>query len=145
MSGLDCVIANSLAEARRQATLYSEATMTSTVIVTRRTTVGALDYSTGLVVDAPTTIYSGKARLSRLRGNVAMDLGDEQEYFTMVTVSIPLTAPLVIIDDMVEISASPDPHVVTRLFRVTDTEGGGDLPTAQTFNGLGVARSRTNT
>ena len=145
MSNLDAVITSSLTEARRQATLFSEATMTATVLVTRRNNVGALDYATGLVVDAPTTIYSGKARLSRVRGNVSMDIGEEVEYYSTLTVSIPLSAALVIIDDMVQITASPDPHVVTRQFRVTDTEGGGDLPTSQTFNALGVARSRTNT
>ena len=144
MSDVACVIASSLAEAQRQGLIFSDGTMTTTVTITRRGNPGGLDYTTGLVIDPDTTIYTGKARVSRTTGDVPMLLGDEQEYFQHVEVSIPLSAPQVIIDDMVEITSSKDPHVVGRLFRVTDTVLGGDIPTAQTVNGIGVARSRTN-
>jgi hypothetical protein len=118
--------------------------MTATVTITRRNAPGALDYSTGLVTDAPTTVYTGKARIGQIRGGTTMDIGGEVQFFSQVTVSIPLSAAQVIIDDMVHIDTAVDPHVVGREFRVTDTEGGGDIPADQSFNALGVARSRTN-
>lgn len=142
MTDIGCVIQSSLVAARKQATAFAEGTMTTTVTVSRRSGLGALDYATGLVTDPDTTIYTGKARIGRLQGTTQLILGDEQEYFASVQVSIPLTAPQVVIDDIVEITSGPDPYVIGRTFRVTDTGGGGDLPTSQTFTALGVSRSR---
>ena len=139
-----CAISASLTAAQAQAKDFSEGTMTATVLITRRNAPGALDYTTGLVADPNTTIYHGKARVGVVQGASQLILGDEQQYFSTVDIAIPLDAPQVIIDDMVQIETSLDPHVVNRLFRVADVGGGGDLPVAQTLTAVGVARSRGN-
>jgi hypothetical protein len=143
-ASVSCAVGAALSAASMQVTAFSEATMRSTVRITRSNLSGTLNYDTGLVDDPSVVIYEGKARISQVRGGSPMLLGDEQEFFSTVSVAIPLSAPQVIIDDTVEILSGPDPHVVNRMFRVTDTEGGGDLPADQVFNALGVARSRTN-
>lgn len=105
---------------------------------------GSFSYDTGLHTETETIIYSGKAAIGEVTGGNPMLLGDEDQFFSSVQVSIPITAALVIIDDIVEILSGPDPHVIGRTFRVTDVGGGGDIPVEQVINASGVARSRTN-
>ena len=139
------VVGYSLLEAERQAVAFVEGTMVGTVRVTRRSDPAGLNYTTGMVNDPEVIIYEGKARIGQASGANQMFLGDEQEYFANVIISIPLLTALVIIDDTALVLTGPDAHSLNRSYRVADVTDGGDLPTDQSFTCIGVARSRGNT
>ena len=72
-----------------------------------------------LTPDAGTVVYSGPARL-RTPSGVEREVlfGESQVTSTRFAVTIPHDSPQILIDDVVAITASDDPHIANRSFRV---------------------------
>lgn len=89
--------------------------------------------TTGLETATTTgAIWSGPARIYGTSGSLTM-VGDAVVSLAQTTISIPQTAPLIKVDDIVTVtSTSDDPAMVNKRYRVVDvTEGGLLSPTRQ--------------
>lgn len=113
--------------AREYVKKMTVAQMTSQVVVTRP---GAptFDSATGLTeAHTGSTVWSGPARIYSTTGSLTV-LGEGLVSMGQTTISIPQDAPLPRVDDIVEVTASPDdPAMVERRYRVIDVSEGGLL------------------
>jgi len=106
--------------------------MTSTVTI-ERPAVPTFDSTTGMsTAHTSVVVWSGPARIYSTTGGMQL-VGGGLAAIGQSTVSIPQDAPLPKVDDMVEVTASPDdPAMVGRRYRVIDvTEGGILSPSRQ--------------
>lgn len=126
---------------------FAESNMVSVVRITR-TGSAVLDEMTGvLATPEPSMVYEGKARVAIVSGPVTMSLGDEPQYFSGSSVSIPVVVasherltPLV--DDLIEILVHDDPLLVGLVFRVLDVEAGGHMQAARRMQVTGAQRAQ---
>lgn len=114
----------------------AESLMTDTCVVTRGApSSGSLDPVTGLpVAGTPTTVYTGKCRLTAPRetvtaGSQRPSAGDVAVTATS-TLSIPISAARLRIDDRVTITASVNPSLGATSFTVSKLLSGSHM-TAQ--------------
>lgn len=130
-----------IARATKVARTYAEGNMNSAVRITRPTE-AVFNRSTG-VLDEPAEalVYAGKARITPLQGPVQLSIGDDPQFYSSCNVSVPLTV-MPQVDDIVQITASPDPGVIGRVFRIEDVEGGGEMPVVRRVRATGVQHSR---
>ena len=76
-------------------------------------------------------------------GSVTMDIGDEPQYFSSLTVYIPQAAPInPRIGDLVQVMANPDADIIGSYYRVTDVPVGGRLTSSITLRCTGIAPSK---
>lgn len=131
-----------IAQATRLAKSYAEGNMNCTVRVSRPTD-AVFNRATGVLSEpAEATVYAGKARITGLSGPVQLSIGDDQQFYSSCYVSVPLSAAPQV-DDIVQITGSPDAGVIGRFFRVEDVEGGGEMPVVRRMRVTGVQHSRT--
>lgn len=126
---------------------FAERNMVARVRITR---LGApvLDPVTGVLdAAAPELVYEGIGRVSLVSGPVTMSLGDEPQYFSGSSVSIPVEVDGVHavprVDDVVEVLEHPDSLVVGLSFRVMDVETGGHMIAARRMQVTGAQRAKT--
>lgn len=143
MSLLSGLIARSTVAVRPLAQAYAEGNMIAMVKVTRPTA-PVFDRDTGglAAMGADSVRYEGKARVYSVTGPVQYALGDEPTFYSSTFVSIPITAPIPRVDDVVEILSHPDPNIVGRSFRVQDVEAGGQIPVVHRMQVVGIQASR---
>lgn len=112
---------------------YVEGNMTALVVITR---------GTGTT---RTTVYAGRARVHRLANSVQMGFGDEPQYLTSGTISVPNTTdandavPVVPrVNDNVRVTRHHDPRLVGRSFRVMSVALGGQFSAEVSLSVLGA-------
>lgn len=141
MSAMAGIVKRSTDLAVLRARAYAEANMQSTVTIARRSK-PVFDQTTGrLAPGAPTTIYTGIARIYDVTGGTMMLLGEDPQYVRSSFVSIPMSAPVPQVDDVVEVTAHPDPALIGKFFKITDVSAGGQLPAARRLSVQGVEAS----
>jgi hypothetical protein len=125
------------------ATTYCNRNMTSTVSVVRKS-VPVLDPDSGMLSSLDDhVVYTGIARVYSVSGPLTMQVGDEPQYFSATTVSIPeRTDPWPQVDDVVTILTCPDDKVVGRSYRVTDVNVAGQFASALALSCTGVQPAR---
>lgn len=85
----------------------------------------------------------GIAGITPAQGPITMELGDEPQYYSSVTVYLPQSAPKnPRINDIVEVLGSPDGDMVGRRFRVVDVPAGGRITASIALQCTGIAPSR---
>ena len=121
---------------------YAESNMTATVRVSRLAD-PTLDTNTGILSADPAgdTVYEGAGRVWTVAGPLTMGIGDELSTFSSTFVSIPMSADLPHVDDLVEITAHSDPTMVGRAYRVMDVEAGSQIPAARKMQVQGIQSS----
>lgn len=119
---------------RARAYLYKQtvAQMTSQVTIHRPGTPSFNATSGTMTAQGATTIWSGPARIYSIQGSLQV-VGGGIASLGQTTISVPQDAPLAKVDDMVEVTSSPDdPAIVGKQYRVIDvTEGGIVSPARQ--------------
>lgn len=106
------------------------ATMAHTAELARPTSptgAGAFDPETGTYPAAePTALWSGPCRVQPLsRSGIATpEAGGDLVTTVDYQVTVPFDAPRAQVDDLLTITAGPDPQLLTRTFRVTDAAVG---------------------
>lgn len=115
------------ARARAYVKKMAVAQMTSQIVITRPGT-PTFDATTGLTTaHTGTTVWTGPARFYSTTGGVQV-IGDAVVSLGQTTVAIPQDAPLPEIDDIVDVTSSPDDTaMVGRRYRVIDVSEGGLL------------------
>lgn len=131
-----------LAKAQEVAQRFAEGNMISTVDVTRPAD-PVFDSTTGLLSEASSEVYSGKARITPITGPIEQSTGDIPTFFQSCYVSVPLGAPVPRVDDVVTITAHLDPAAVGRAFRVTDVASGGEIPVVRRLACTGIEHTRS--
>lgn len=86
--------------------------------------------------------YGAMAGITPAEGPITMNLGDEPQYYSSVTIYIPARAARCRIDDVVLVMANPDPDLVERYFRIIDVPDGGRINASQALSATGIAPSR---
>lgn len=121
---------------------YAESNMTATVRVSRLAD-PTLNVTTGVLTADPAgdTVYEGAGRVWTVAGPLTMGIGDELSTFSSTFVSIPMSADLPHVDDLVEITAHSDPTMVGRAYRVMDVEAGSQIPAARKMQVQGIQSS----
>ncbi len=109
----------------------AESVMTATCRITRRTAAtGVYDSSTGRTTyTAPTEVYEGPCRIQRaaLTGTQAPIRGEKLTPVRPYTVSLPITAEGIQVNDLVEILTADDPDTTGKHLTVVDVRGGSLL------------------
>lgn len=108
----------------------TEANMRSRVHITRTTeSSGAFDRTTGRpAAPSSTDIYEGPARIFKVTGGGAYELGEEQQFPSQTYVAIPMSAPRPQIKDEITVLEDDDDELVDRRFKIDDVEVGGMVP-----------------
>jgi hypothetical protein len=116
-----------------------------------------MDVDDDLLAKATGVVYSGRGRVARVSGPVQYMLGEEPQYFSSTTISIPDTHeadaadgsyfvgdPVVPrVDDIAEVLAHPvDPRLAGAKYRVTDVSHGGQFGPFLTLSVIGVQYSK---
>jgi hypothetical protein len=104
--------------------------MPDTVTVSRPTTSGgAVDPAGTFVPATATAIYSGAARLRPAASTreATSIFGDGVITETRYVLTVPYDTPVVLVGDVVTVSASDDPSIDLRAFRVTRRPAGSWL------------------
>ena len=143
------VTQRSLAFAQRLARQHAEGAMNSLVVIRRKGVWSEADYeydpeSPQTIYDDPDTPGAGaKAGITLAQGPMELQIGDEPEYYSSVTVYIPQTAPTnPRVNDLVYVIHCPDPDIEGRVFRVLDVPSGGRISASIALSCTGVAPSR---
>ena len=102
----------------------AEFIMDDTVTVSRALPFGPPDLATGNVTPATTTIYTGPGRVKPLKRVTAggVNVGDAKASESVFIVSVPHSATGIRPGDIVHITASSDPDLLTDTFRVVIVE-----------------------
>lgn len=148
------VARRSMTFATRAARASAAGSMNSLVVITRPSdqTEGDYDlvtreYTPGeaaVIYDDEDTPGAGAiAGITVAQGPLQMDLGDEPQYYSSLTVYIPSPVPSVPrINDLVHVIASPDQPIIGRWFRVMDVPVGGRIDASFELQCQGIAPSR---
>lgn len=153
VSNSDLITRRAIKAARRRARANAEGNMVSEVLITRGDP-ATLDGDGMLTADTnPVVVYAGKARLAKATGPVTYTIGDEVQFFSSGTVTVPLTwttqdaegvvteQPVwVQVNDLLEVTGADDPLFAGRHFRIVDVEMNGLLDGARRLQIVGVAR-----
>lgn len=106
------------------------------------------DRNTGQVTPIrTTTIYYGEARVTPLRPNQVIDLGDSPSHWGAVRVSIAVSNMDPRIDDDLVINdnqLAQDARIVGKAFRVTGITEGGQMPIGYSLDCVGMQPSIEN-
>lgn len=138
LSLLTNLVQASAATAAPIAQAYAEGNMTYAITLTRPGK-PTFDRDTGQMTPVSAdTIYTGKARVYEVQGGQTYQLGDEPQVFATTFVSIPVSAPRPQAEDIVTITASPDPVLVNRRYRVTGVNTGGFIPDVHRMSVIGA-------
>ena len=133
----------SIAAARRRVRQAVEGNMVSTVRITRPPA-GSLDDAGELTVAEGPVVYEGKAHLSSVAGPVTYTIGDEVQFFSNGSVTIPLedlNGPTWIqVNDLVEVTGHDDPVMAGKRFRIIDVEATGLLVAGRKAQIIGIQR-----
>lgn len=143
------LVRKSLSLAQALVEPYAEGAMNSLVRITRG---GSWDPAGGewdpagvsvIYADDVDPELGARAGITGSTGPSFLDVGDEPEYYDMISVMIPRSAPAEpLIDDLVEVMASPDHDIIGRHFRVTGLSVGGRLLPSTTLQCSGLAKSK---
>jgi hypothetical protein len=143
---LERLLEHNVLAAKGATKVQLEAEMTSVVTITRGNegVLGA-DGSLTMDPDAP-VVYTGPARLGNAQGPVTYSLGEEVQFFSSGSCTIPIGDPgtaedVPQVNDLVHIDAGDDPGLVGRNFRVVDVEAVGMLPGGRRLQIVGVQRA----
>lgn len=129
---------------------HSEGAMNALVTLTRRGTYDEVsrEYDAG----ADEVLYDNlsepgmgaMAGVSTTTNEVAMDLGDEEQHYSSVTVYLPQDGPTKNprVHDIVKVVAAPEQDIVGRHFRVVGVPVGGRIYSSITLTCVGIAPSR---
>lgn len=126
---------------------YAERNMSSVVLITRPapSTFNAVTGDQTAVTDS--VVYRGKARVYSSSGPMTYNLGEENQYYQSLNVSVPLYVdgfpvnPQV--DDVVEIVEHVDPLAVGKLYRVMDVELAGPIAASRRMQVTGIQKYRS--
>jgi hypothetical protein len=80
-----------------------------------------MDPNTGIYTDPPLdAVYSGACHVRSVGGQRVAQFGDQPVTLRVATVQLPDDAPLVRVEDVVTVTASPNPLLVGVRMRVVD-------------------------
>lgn len=136
----DGLVRRALLNAAARVRAQVEANMTTTVVITRPSAL-ALD-GEDLVATLGATVYSGYAKIGKAQGPVTYTIGDEVQFYSSSSCTIPLmvgaapTDPHV--NDLLEVTGSDDPMMVGRRFRVVDVEAVSIIPDGRRMQLVGI-------
>lgn len=142
------LVRKSLSFAQAQIEPYAEGAMNYLVRITRN---GAWVASQGEYDPAGETVVyadSDDPEIGAMAGVMPTAasgttlIGDEPEYSDTLRIVVPRSAPEIIINDMLQVTAGPDVGILSRYFRVVSVDAGGRLQPSQTLTCTGVAKSR---
>jgi hypothetical protein len=117
-------------------------TFTSRVTVTRPPALD-LDPDGVLQATAGVVVYSGPARLGSASGPVTYTVGEEVQFYSSSSCTIPMLdvngEPTdVSVNDQVRVDAADDPNMAGRVFRVIDVEAAGLMAVGRRLQLVGV-------
>ena len=138
------VTQRALRAARARTRANVEANMASEIIVTRNKP-AVLDEFGTLVADADApVVYQGIARLGNATGPVTYTMGEEVQFFSSASCTIPvleLGDPIIPqINDLLLVSGHEDPVMVGKRFRVVDVEVSGLMSASRRLQLVGMQR-----
>ena len=152
VSNAELIARRSLRAARARVARYVRGNMLSEVRVLRGDA-AVLGADGELDVDPdPTVVYQGRARLGTAQGPISYTVGEEVQFYSSGTVTIPAdwvpdeTQPFDVeptmpaVNDLLEVTAHDDHGFVGRRFRVIDVESAGLLSTERRLQIVGVQR-----
>jgi hypothetical protein len=98
----------------------AESLMVDTCTITRNDGDPVFNTTTGTYTQPTTTVYTGKCRVkpSVLSGNTTVQAGEERVALWPYSVSVPVSATDVELDDIVTVTASADASLVDVTLRV---------------------------
>lgn len=141
MSTIGGLVRRATLQASPLARQYAEGNMIARVRVTR-TAKASFDRATGGSAKGSTqVIWDGIGRVHRVSAGPTMDLGDEPQYFSTATISIPLDSEQPQINDRVQVLSHPDPNIVGRIYKVDGVAAGGQIPVCHEMSCTGVQAS----
>jgi hypothetical protein len=116
---------------------------TDTVRIVRNGPLGTPNPSTGVVTPSQSTIYTGPGRVKPYKRVTAngVSAGDAKDSLALYVVSLPLTVTTVQPGDIVHITASADPRLLTTELRVIVVERAQQLTARRLTCELVEARS----
>ncbi|CAB4194552.1 hypothetical protein UFOVP1264_7 [uncultured Caudovirales phage] len=130
---------------RRYAKSYAEMNMLATVTIMRHDAPALNTTSGDMSTTDYLTVYEGKARVTTVSGPSTYSLGEEPQYFSNGSVSIPLvdtdgnpTVPQ--INDTITVDSHHDALMIGRTFRVVDVQAAGQFEAARTMSVVGAQR-----
>lgn len=142
----DMVALRALSEARKRARDSVEANMASTVLIVRKVPVSGLipDASGEIEAETDFTVYEGPARVGNATGPVTYTVGDDVQFYSSGSATIPVDVGGVPVDvwvnDLLQVTGSNDPVLAGRLFRVVDVEVVGTLSAGRRLQLVGIQR-----
>lgn len=150
VSNSEIITRRALARARERASANVAAAMTSTVRITRSSS-GVVEDTGTWAMDQDVLVYEGPARLGPARGPVTYTIGEEVQFFSSSTATIPLTMPsptdstvsvplTVSVNDLLTVLAHDDPGWVGMRARVVDVEAAGLIAAGRRLQLVGVQR-----
>jgi len=145
------IIQWALEHARKEVRQSAEQQMVSEVLITRGND-ATLDGNGDLVADPDAAVmYHGKCHLGTASGPVTYTIGDEVQFFSSGTASVPLEWDVlgdgtfvqtdVRVNDLLQVTAHDDFYFVGRLFRIVDVENLGTLAGYRRCQIVGIQRS----
>lgn len=136
----DGLVRRALQAAATRARAQVEANMTTTVTITRPAML-ALD-DEDLVATPGAVVYAGYAKVGRASGPVTYTIGDEVQFYSSSSCTIPLLVDGVPTDphvnDLLEVTGSDDPVMVGRRFRIVDVEAVSIVPDGRRMQLVGI-------
>lgn len=90
-----------------------------------------------------TVVYEGVCRVSTTRGGTPISVGHEVVMWQSTDIYVPYDAPMPRVDDIVVLTAAPDPSLVGQSFVVLDVARTQYL-TARKMTAQGIQESRTS-
>lgn len=137
----DGLVRRALLNAAARVRAQVEANMTTTVLITRPPTL-ALDVVGDLQATPGAVVYSGYARIGKASGPVTYTLGDEVQFYSSSSCTIPLIVDGVPTDphvnDLLEVTGSDDPVMAGRRFRIVDVEAVSIIPDGRRMQLVGI-------
>lgn len=96
---------------------------------TIRTSVApAFDPDAGYSDDTGDTVYSGRCWVRPYRDRRVVEVGEDVTTLHLYTVRLPWDTTGVEVDQLVTVDTSDDPHMIGRVLRVVDVQGGSATP-----------------
>ena len=141
---IDPVTSRAIKAAKDRVRANIEANMTSLVLITRSAGVAgvALDGTGQIETPVADTVYEGVARLANAAGSVTYTVGEEVQFYSSGSATIPIDVHgepvLVQVNDILHVQGCDDPGMVGRRFRVVDVEAVGLLPGGRRLQLVGI-------
>ena len=141
---IDTVTNRAIKAAKDRVRANIESNMTSQVIITRSSGMAGVDPDAEGSIESPVaeTIYEGPARLANASGSVTYTVGEEVQFYSSGSATVPIDVfgePILVhVNDILQVLGCDDPVMVGRRFRVVDVEAVGLVPGGRRLQLVGI-------